>query len=247
MLYISSVKNEYVRHLSALSSERSLRYSRGEFFCEGLKPLKDAIDAGVEITSVLWRGEPALEIPCEKQYSGTDAVFEKASSMKNSPGPVFTVKIPAPDTETPFSNAIILENVQDPGNVGTVLRSANAFGIGCVILAGDCADPYSPKCARASMGAVFRQRIISCSSSRAAEICRANGLPLYAAALSADSRDVRQISLASCAVAVGNEGNGLSAEFLALADAKLIIPMTPCSESLNAAVAASVLMWEMSR
>lgn len=247
MIQISSVKNEYIKHLSLLSSDRNYRYSCGEFFCEGIKPLRDCLDAGLAISSVLWRGEPALSLDCDKQYCGNDAVFDKASSMKNSPGPVFTVRIPADDTTSPLEKVLILENVQDPGNVGTVLRTANALGIGCVILAGDCADKYNPKCTRASMGAVFRQRTICCSVDEAIQLCRKNGLSLFAAALDSESMDIRSLGLSSCAVAIGNEGNGLSAEMLRAADSKLIIPMKPYSESLNAAVAASLFMWEMVR
>ena len=144
-------------------------------------------------------------------------------------------------------HAVVLENVQDPGNVGTVLRTAAALGIDLVILTGECADPFNPKTVRAAIGALFRQRLLELPREELFTRLRAWGLPLYGAALSPQAADVRSASLTDAAVAVGNEGSGLSAELLAHCDKTIIIPMTPESESLNAAVAASLLMWEMAR
>ena len=167
--------------------------------------------------------------------------------MKNSPGPLFTVRIPVDPKDGKIENAIILENVQDPGNVGTVLRTASAFSIGAVVLTGDCADLYSPKTVRATMGAVFRQRVLRLDRSELPAWLEEHGLPLYGAALSKDAQDLRGLDLTHAAVAVGSEGQGLSPELLALCRGEVIIPMDARSESLNAAVAASVLMWEMAR
>ena len=143
--------------------------------------------------------------------------------------------------------AIVLENVQDPGNVGTVLRTASAFSIGAVVLTGDCADLYSPKTVRATMGAVFRQRVLRLDRSELPAWLEEHGLPLYGAALSKDAQDLRGLDLTHAAVAVGSEGQGLSPELLALCRGEVIIPMDARSESLNAAVAAALLMWEMNR
>ncbi len=142
---------------------------------------------------------------------------------------------------------MVLENVQDPGNVGTVLRTAAALGTELVILTGECADPWNPKTVRAAMGALFRQPLLQLSRAELAKRLREWELPLYGAALSPESADVRTVSLHRAAVAVGNEGNGLSEALLDMCEKKIIIPMTPGSESLNAAVAASLLMWEMAR
>lgn len=143
--------------------------------------------------------------------------------------------------------AVLLENVQDPGNVGTVIRTAAALGVDTVILCGACADVYSPKTARATMGAIFRERIIHLDIDSAAELLHGCGMSLYGAALSERAADIRTTDLKNAAVAIGSEGRGLSRELLALCDGELIIPMTRGSESLNAAAAASVVMWEMVR
>ena len=135
----------------------------------------------------------------------------------------------------------VIENLQDPGNVGTIIRSANAFDIDAVIMVGACADLYNPKTVRASMGAIFRQRVLKMSIDELDEFTRRQCLPLFGAALSDKAADNRS------AVAIGSEGRGLSRELLDICGGELIIPMNPHSESLNAAIAASVIMWEMSR
>ena len=226
---ITSRKNEYIK---------ALRDYRGEdFLCCGEKMLEEAVKAGAEITSLLWKEAPGSFEVCSRQFYAPAELFDYAAPMKNSPGPVFTARIkPFPEIEE--HSAIILENVQDPGNVGTVIRTANAFDIDCVYLLGDCAGLRSFKTVRASMGAVFYQRVkVGCLPS----------LPVYGAALAADSVDITKVSLKNCAVAIGSEGHGLSKKLLDSCAGKIIIPMSDKAESLNAAVAASICMWEMSR
>ena len=235
-------------HLRALANDAELRRSEREYLCDGYKLLEEALQKGAEIRSVLWKEEakPVSGLDKARQYIAPAELFDYASPMKNSPGPIFTLSMPEkPDVD--FDKAILLENVQDPGNVGTVIRTAAAMGIKTVILCGACADVYSPKTARATMGAVFRENVIRLSAADAAELIRRRGLKLYGAALSPRAKDIRQLSLDKAVVAIGSEGRGLSDEMLSLCDGELIIPMAPVSESLNAAVAASIVLWEMAR
>jgi len=243
---LTSRKNEYIRHLRSLASDRDYRNRQGEFVCDGLKLLREALCFKAEVTSVLWKNSAEALPGLEKavQFLADSELFDYASPMKNSPGPLFTVKIPAQDTCSELKNAIILETVQDPGNVGTVIRTANAFGIDAVILTGDCADLYNPKTVRSTMGAIFRQRVLSVPVSEVKNILK---IPLYGAALHHDSALLTELDVKNSAVAVGSEGKGLSEELLSLCDKTVFIPMQPDSESLNAAVAASVIMWEISR
>lgn len=245
---ISSRKNAYIMRLRALANDGELRRREGEYLCDGLKLLEEAVQKGADIRSVLWKAEaktmPGLERA--KQYVAPPELFDYASPMKNSPGPIFTLAMPGQGSRD-FDRAILLENVQDPGNVGTVIRTAAAMGIKTVILAGACADVYSPKTARATMGAVFSENILRLSGQEAAELCREKGLKLYGAALSDRARDIRQLELKNAVVAIGSEGRGLSSEMLGLCDGELIIPMAEGSESLNAAIAASIVLWEMAR
>ena len=134
-----------------------------------------------------------------------------------------------------------------PGNVGTAIRTANALGMDAVVLTGACADLYGPKTVRATMGALFRQPVLTCATDELMQLLRANGLKLYGAALTDTAQDLRRVPLTPAAVAIGSEGRGLSAELLAQCDGQIIIPMQPGAESLNAAVAAAVVMWEIAR
>lgn len=249
MTEITSRKNEYIRHLRQLSAERSYRVDRGEYVCDGLKLLKEAVQFGATVTSVLWKDMPQRVpgLDCSGQYIAPAELFDYVSPMKNSPGPLFTVAIPSRKGTMSVSRAIVLENVQDPGNVGTVIRTANAFGIDAVILTGDCADLYNPKTVRSTMGAIFRQQVISCDLDELMPILSQNGLPLYGAALTDKAVSILDVDVKHAAVAVGSEGRGLSERLLGLCHKPVIIPMQPDSESLNAAVAASVIMWEMAR
>lgn len=234
--------------LRALANDAELRRQEGEYLCDGHKLLDEALQKGAKVRSVLWKGEaktvPGLE--SAKQYVATPELFDYASPMKNSPGPIFTLEMPVQELSD-FDCAILLENVQDPGNVGTVIRTAAAMGVKTVILCGACADVYSPKTARATMGAIFSQRIVRLPAAEAAAIAAERGMKLYGAALSPRAKDIRELELKNAVVAIGSEGRGLSEELLGLCDGELIIPMAPGSESLNAAVAASIVLWEMAR
>lgn len=249
MEYITSRKNRIITHLKELSSDGAYRREAGEFVCDGGKTLKEAISFGAEISCVLWGSEPAFEIPESiNQYSCPPELMQYVSTLKNSAGPVFSVKIQQKTAnEIHISTAIILENVQDPGNVGTVIRTADAMGTDVVILVGDCADLYNPKTVRATMGGIFRQAVIQLDLEELRYYVNQNKVKLYGAALSDSASDIRDINMKKIAVAIGSEGRGLSSELLEICEGQLIIPMSPSSESMNAAVAASIVMWEMSR
>ncbi len=246
---ISSRKNAYIAHVRALAVDAAYRREQGCFLCDGIKTLREALSFNAEIVSVLWKErEQSVEgLDCEKQYLVPAELFDYASPMKNSPGPLFVVRARQSEADAPISCAIVLENLQDPGNVGTVIRTANALGVDAVILVGSCADLYNPKTVRATMGAIFRQRVIQTELRGLKRLTEKNALPLYGAALSPKAMDIRQISLQGAAVAIGSEGQGLSSGLLDICSAQLIIPMEPDSESFNAAVAAAIAMWEMRR
>ena len=237
---ITSRKNGYIAYLRRLASEGALRRERGETVLDGEKLLGEALSSGCEVTSVLSdEARPPERLPeGAKLYCAPAELVGYASPVKNSPGPVFTVRLPERRAPERVDCAVVLESVQDPGNVGTVIRTANALGVGAVILTGGCADPASPRCVRATMGAAFRQYV--------AETDLAWDLPLYGAALAPGARDIREARLERAAVAIGNEGHGLSAGLMELGAGAVIIPMAPGSESLNAAVAGAIVMWELS-
>ena len=139
---------------------------------------------------------------------------------------------------------VLLDGVQDPGNVGTILRTLDAFDADGLLLTGGCADPYGWKAVRSSMGAVFRRPIYSGTPEELAALLHRSGLPLYGAALREDTVDARQADYTRCTLAIGSEGRGLSREVLDLCGQTIRIPMSDRCESLNAAIAAAVLLWE---
>ena len=128
--------------------------------------------------------------------------------------------------------------------MGTILRTADALQVPVVLLEG-CADPYSHKVVRSSMGAVFRAPVIQTTWAEAKAACEQAGIPVGVTALSDRAKDLRKSDLRQMAVVIGSEGRGVRKEILETADAELIIPMNPRCESLNAAIAASIVMWEM--
>ena len=243
---ITSRKNSRVQALRALGRDKAYRREQGLFLCDGEKLLSEALANGADIAEIYLRGaKQGRDLPDVPVYSLSENVFDYVSPLEHSPGPLFTVRTrPLPESVRP-DRVIVLENVQDPGNVGTVLRTAAALGTELVVLLGECADPYNPKTVRAAMGALFRQRIWETDLAALCGKLREWELPLCGAALRTESVDVKSISLRRAAIAIGNEGRGLTDALLGKCDQKIILPMTPGSESLNAAVAASILMWEM--
>lgn len=244
---LTSRKNPVIQHLRRLASDSGYRNEQGEYVLDGVKLLREAMAFGGRVGCVLWPGEPEFPVPGADIYTAPKDLVEYASPLKNSPGPVFTVAIPVQTVPETLEKVIVLENVQDPGNVGTVIRTANALGMDAVLLTGSCASLYGAKTARAAMGALFRQCVLELSLADTLALLKQNGLKLYGAALSDRAADVRDTDLTKCAVAVGSEGQGLSRELLDACDGEVIIPMQPGSESLNAAVAAAILMWELAK
>ena len=147
----------------------------------------------------------------------------------------------------PKGRYMLLVSLQDPGNVGTIVRSCEAFGITGLFVTGDCPDLYSPKVLRSTMGSAFRLPVESCADPiQLAEEMKSQGISVFGAALNADSRPLSQLSLGDgCCIAIGNEGNGLPEDFLTHCTGSVVIEMRGRAESLNAAAAASILAYAL--
>lgn len=238
MEIIKSRKNQLAVHMKKLASGRAYRRECGEFLCQGRKLYDEAAAAGAEIRTVLCAVSEAENAPQGAVFAERE-IIEYISPMKSAPEMLFTCAIPPARAVEP-GRLILLENMQDPGNVGTVMRTARAFGMDGAVLLGECADPYNPKTVRATMGAVFTLAVYE------PETAEELTVPIYAAALRDDAVSAeRAVFPAQFALAIGNEGHGLSQDILTRAEKVIKIPMEPGSESLNAAVAASVLMWKI--
>lgn len=259
MEIITSRNNRKMVELAKLKSKK-FRDESGLFFFEGIKLFREAIRFGVPLVEVVFSescADLAVELPKGVDYSVvSSSVYEKLTD-ENSPQGVFCVAkhldnlhksatIYEGNDHAPF---LLLEDIRDPGNLGSILRTAYAFGIDRLILSQDCADLYNAKTIRAAMGAVFRQKTVRVSDCiETVRTMQKSGIPVYAAVLNENSRDVREITYdAPVCFAVGNEGHGLSDDLIGVCQGSIIIPMMPGCESLNAAVASTVLMWEIAR
>ena len=248
---ITSRHNALLIHLRKLCSSRSYRRRCGEYACDGVKLLDEALRWNAPIKTVLLSEgveAPALPDGVRAAYL-SEELMRFVSPAETPQGALFTAAIRgcAPPERLPAGRYLALDGVQDPGNVGTVIRTADAFACDAVFLVGACADLYNPKTVRATMGAVFRQQVWTCTAEELGRLLRESGIPLLGAALRGDTVPLGEAKLSGCAVAVGSEGGGLSEELLAYCKATVRIPMRERCESLNAAVAASVLLWEMAR
>jgi len=249
MQEITSRKNPQLQHLKKLGTDRAYREACGEFLCDGVKLYEEAVQAEVEITLVVTSQRDAAD---QVSYAGQvlfvpQDVLESISPMKSPQPLLFACKQPNGVPLQGARRVLVLDGVQDPGNVGTLLRSATAFAAEQVILVGACADLYNPKTVRAAMGALFRQRVTRMTLEELMDYVRENNLTLLGADAAADGQDAREPLPDRVAIAIGSEGQGLSAALLERCDGTVRIPMEARSESLNAGVAGSILLWELYR
>lgn len=253
---IITSKNNSAVMAAAKLVDKKYRERENKFAFEGIKLFEEAYHAGIRFSRVFVT-ESAYEKYAEKLSvleKGivtvvSDSVYEKLS-FENAPQGVFSVaEYFSPKTTKESSFVLILDGVADPGNFGAILRSAEAFGIDTVYTGNNGADLYNPKTVRACMGSIFRVdvRRLANISAQIKELQK-DGFRVYATALDQRSKDLRKVDFSGkIAFVIGNEGHGVSAETLDACDGTVIIPMHEGPESLNAAVAASVVMWEAAR
>lgn len=248
---ITARTNPLLQHMKKLGADSAYRRETGLFLCDSPKLLDEAIRWGAEIVEVALTTDVSLSaLPaCQRVVEVPRDVMASISPMKTPQGALFTCRLPDLAVPEKLSGRryVVLDGVQDPGNVGTILRTLDAFDFDGLILLEGCADPWSVKTTRASMGAVFRRDIFTLTAEEAFALLARSELPLYGTALREDTVDARAADLSRCAIAIGSEGRGLSEAVLNRCAKTLKIPMSPRCESLNAAVAAAVLLWESYR
>lgn len=264
---ISSRQNRDIVEACKLC-DRKAREKSGLFRIDGIKLSLEALECGVGIERIFVR-ESSFERIAQKLGCAADGIrttlvadsaFEKLSEEKSPEGIICIAKhldnlrkIDKIDRRDSFfgteGRVFLAESVRDPGNIGTLVRSANAMGCDKIVISADCADLYNPKAMRAAMGAMFRLNIAVVSSMpEAVSALVENGRRVFAAALdeSAQRLGAFELSPSDCFV-IGNEGHGLSKETLAFCSGSVFIPMKKGAESLNASAAAAVLLWEQAR
>ena len=258
MELITSKDNKTIKYIKKLLTSASFRQSQGLFAAEGVRLCRDAVSSGAVIVTALFSESFAREaeelfagrIGSAARYTVRDSIFSALSDTKTPQGVLFVIK--RLDKTRDFDKmkkngkVLALESVQDPVNLGTILRTAEALGVELVALSRDCCDVYSPKTVRGSMGAVFRQAI-----------AEADDLPSFirsfnehgrsfAAVLDREARPVGECDFSGISMCVlGNEGSGLTPEAVAACTDKVFIPMSGGAESLNVSAAAAILTWEM--
>lgn len=244
---ITARKNPLLQQVKKLISSKKEREEAGLFVADGTKLLKEAIAYWPGLDTVILSDGVEADIPENVRVVRVpDDVMESISPMQSPQGALFLCRLPEKAQFAPKPGMLLLDGIQDPGNLGTILRTADALQIPVALLEG-CADPYSHKVVRASMGAVFRTQPVSVSWEEAENACRNAGIPIGVTALSNRAKDLRRADVPKMAVVIGSEGQGVRPQILSSADEELIIPMNVRCESLNAAVAATIVMWQMTK
>ena len=251
MEIITSRQNALCTHLRKLTASAAYRRKSGEFLCDSPKLLEEALLWDGDLHTVVCTEHAALPVIPHgvRLVQVPEDVMKSISPAETHQGVLSVCGMPQralPD-KLDGKRYVVLDGVQDPGNVGTILRTADAFRADGVFLVNACADLYNPKTVRATMGAVFRCPVWTCRVEELRSILDASDLQLYGAALRKDTVDARSVDYTRCAIAIGSEGKGLSAEMLEACDKTVLIPMSEHCESLNAAIAGCVLLWEAAR
>ena len=242
---VTSRKNPLLQQVKRLLSSRKEREAAGLFVADGTKLLEEAVRYCPGLETVILSDGVQAQVPSHVRQVYVPAdVMESISPMQTPQGALFLCRLPEKTPFEPKPGMLLLDGLQDPGNLGTILRTADALEIPVALLEG-CADPYSHKTVRASMGAVFRTPVVTTTYEQARKACTAAGIALAVTALSEKAVDLRSAPLQQMAVVIGSEGRGVRPEILEEADRQLIIPMNRHCESLNASVAAAIVMWQM--
>lgn len=257
---ITSTQNEKVKHAAALQQKAKLRKEESLFVIEGGRLFLEAPDSLITEVYVserfLERADSGIKEKLVRTGFETvsDQVFSKMSDTKTPQGILAVLAKQESEREELLGTPgvapllLLLENIQDPGNLGTILRTAEGAGVTGVILSPDCADIYQPKAVRSTMGSLFRVPFYQTADlDQEIKFLKDNNVIVYAAYLEGsecyDAADYRGGS----AFLIGNEGNGLTRETALAADMRIRIPMAGKLESLNAAVSAALLVYEAAR
>ena len=242
---ITARKNPLLQQVRKLLSSRKERERTGLFVADGTKLLDEAARWWPGLDTVILSDGVDAQIPDGVRVVRVpEDVMASVSPMETPQGALFLCRLPEKTEFAAKPGMLLLDGLQDPGNLGTILRTADALDIPVALLEG-CADPYSHKVVRASMGAVFRNPVAQTTWEDAKAACLEAGIPIAVTALTDSASDIREADLGAMAVVIGSEGRGVRPQVLEEADRALIIPMNPRCESLNAAVAATIAMWQM--
>lgn len=262
---ITSRANKYYKHIKSLGT-RSYREKNKQFIIEGIRLLEDAIQSGAELQALVFsssfmqnnENKSLLDFIDSnvgkdvKRYQMDDKMFKEISHTETPQGILAVVTMKRLTLEdvkaknTPFY--IFCDAVQDPGNMGTIIRTADAAGVDAVILSKGCVDIYNPKTVRSTMGSLFHVPAVKIENSTdTLHMLKKKGLSVVSGHLSAAKQHFEVNMKKGVVLVVGNEANGVSDEVLKMSDEKVVIPIMGQAESLNAGIASGILMYEVVR
>lgn len=245
-MVITSLENDRVKKFCKLK-KRKYRDEYEEYIVEGEHLVLEAYKAGVIKELIVEDGKEAL-VSCETINYCSNEVMNKISSMETAPT-IMALCSKSTETELSGDKVLILDEIQDPGNLGTIIRSALAFGIETIVLTENTVDLYNPKVLRATQGMIFHINIISMDGMEAIKILKNNGLAIYGTNVESgvDVRTLKDNEKERFALIMGNEGNGVREQLRRQCTKDLYINMNSCVESLNVAIATSILLYELGR
>lgn len=259
MIYITSLSNTAVKEAKLLKN-RKYREEKQLFFIEGARFVEEAFEAEAQVEAVFVSEElknigSKLSSMIEKatcsKYSVTEKVFREISDTETPQGILAIVGMQKNDLSAAKNGNglfVVLDSVRDPGNMGTIIRTADAAGFSGAIACKGCVDVYNPKVLRSTMGSIFHMPVYSgFETTEAIKLLKANGITVYASHLKGNS-SIYDVNLtANAAIVIGSEAEGISDETAGAADVLVKIPMPGKAESLNASVAAAVMIFESVR
>ncbi len=249
---ISSASNDFVKHIKKLQAKKSYRRETGSFVVEGLRLVKDGLSSvHTVVVSESFDASLIAGLTGKEIITVTDKVFKEISDTVNPQGVMGIAKMcSASEDDITDKNPFIIfcDAVADPGNMGTIIRTADAAGASAVVLGIGCVDLYNPKTVRSTMSSLFNVKLIETQHRiKTLENFKNKGIKILGTTPSGDKDIYAADFKGPVAVVIGNEANGICSEILDICDEKLKIPMLGSAESLNASVAAAVTMYEVLR
>lgn len=253
MELIQSKDNQLIKEIRKLG-ERKYRDENGKFFIEGFRFVEEAFRAGAKVEKVLVSQRylerfenTALNGTDVPKYVVKDSLFQDICSTETPQGVAAVVEKNTYDLNFDNGFFVLLDRLQDPGNVGTIIRTSHAAGVSGIIYTSGTVDPYNDKCLRSTMGSIFYMPLIEDRNLNIIRKMKSEGYRLVVSSLDAEDNFFSREYGEKIIITVGNEGNGVGEEVFGLADIKVKIPMPGGAESLNASVAASIMIYEILR
>ena len=240
MLY-SSVNNPKIKELSKLKTKK-IRDKQNMFLIEGIHLVKEAYDSGL-LKEILLLEDTEFQLDVETNYI-TENVLKHLSQVESPSGIIGICR--AKEMTLQGKKLLILDSVQDPGNIGTIIRSSVAFNIDTIIINDKCADIYSDKVIRSSQGMIFKTNIVKKDLSKFLNEIKGK-IPIYGTKVTGGKSLKKLEKISEFAIIMGNEGKGVSENLLQLCDEYLYIPMNKACESLNVGVATSIILYELTK